>query len=246
MREFRSALISLAPHRPLSPEKRVAVASTRGNRLLEGIGEEAWQAMHPYLEPVELEPDKTIERRGTPAGYVYFPTSGLCAVFGHAHGQKIELALVGTDELVGTSGVLGRPDAALETVVQLPTSAWRIASSDLAALLDQHADLRVELTTYVDALIRQIAASAVTIGHASVEQRVARWLSLVAERSGLDRIEVTHEAMGRALAVRRAGITVALHELEARGAVKSMRKLVRILDREKLAKLAGPFDPSKT
>lgn len=244
MREFRAALTTLAPNRPLAPERRPQDYSERGSRLLERLDAETWARLAPHLERVVVDAPAVLETHGQRAAFSYFPIDGLCTVFAHAHGRRIAVALIGNDSAVGLPAVLSGQPAAGETVVQMPMKAWRIRSETLTDLVGELPELRRIVLEYVTDLFRQIGETAVAVGHASVEQRVAWWLLTMVERTGVERIELTHEAMGQAFAVRRAGITIALHHLEAAGAIKSMRKLVRILDIEKLAAAAAPFQVS--
>ena len=91
--------------------------------------------------------------------------------------------------------------------------------------------LQDRVLSYVHALMAQIAETTLATGHAKIEQRLARWLLMATDRCGSRKLPITHEQLSRSLAVRRSGITVALHMLELRRLVRSQRKLVEILDR---------------
>ncbi|HTR84980.1 MAG TPA: helix-turn-helix domain-containing protein [Reyranella sp.] len=240
MKDFRSALTSLAPHRPLAPERRDG-SFTRGNRLLQGLGAETWRMLQPHLEKTMLKRSKLLTEPGRVPEHVVFPTGGLISINALSGRRAIEVALVGNEGLVGVTALLGLRPAVNEAVVRLPGEAWQVAAAKLTELLPYSAELNEMLMHYVGSLLRQISQTTLVVGHAPIEQRLARWLLMVAERTDSDRIEITHDALARSLGVRRAGITVAMHLLESRGAVKSMRKLVRVLDREALARLAGDF-----
>src|SRR5258708_4202281 len=70
----------------------------------------------------------------------------------------------------------------------------------------------------------------------------SRWLPAApAARCDTDRLEVPHDHVSQSLAVRRSGITVALHMLESRGVIKSHRKRVEILDQAGLLREAEGF-----
>ena len=90
----------------------------------------------------------------------------------------------------------------------------------------------------------QVSDSAVSIGSSTIEQRLARRLMMASLRLGSRRLALTHEALAQLLAVRRSGITVALHMLEERRVIRSRRNLVEILDYEGLAHAAGELHPS--
>jgi DNA-binding transcriptional MocR family regulator len=61
------------------------------------------------------------------------------------------------------------------------------------------------------------------------------------DRVPQDDLLITHEFLALLLGVRRQGVTVALHELEGRGLIRSTRSHVRILDRDGLLQAANGF-----
>lgn len=71
-----------------------------------------------------------------------------------------------------------------------------------------------------------------------IAQRIARWLLLAADRSETDKITVTHECISRALGVRRSGVTNALSDLEAAGAVARLRGALIVKRRDYLLRQA--------
>ena len=69
--------------------------------------------------------------------------------------------------------------------------------------------------------------------------RLARWILMVRDRVDNDEVPMTHEFLGLMLGVRRAGVTVALAELEGEGAIRSVRGGVLVKDRARLEAIAG-------
>jgi CRP-like cAMP-binding protein len=111
-----------------------------------------------------------------------------------------------------------------------------------AALLDageRSSSLRTLLLRYVHTLVVQTAATASANAHYELPERLARWLLMCHDRVIGDRLQLTHEFMAQMLAVRRSGVTVTLHTLEGTGAIRSTRGLVTVLDRARLAEIAG-------
>ena len=106
-------------------------------------------------------------------------------------------------------------------------------------LLADRPGLRAELLGAVHAFMGEMSDNAVSMGSGTIEQRLARRLLMASLRLGDRELALTHEALARLLAVRRSGITVALHMLESRHAIRSRRNLVEILDYEGLARAAG-------
>jgi CRP-like cAMP-binding protein len=109
----------------------------------------------------------------------------------------------------------------------------------LVPLIERRPELRAELLAAVHAFVGQMSDSVVSIGSSTIEQRLARRLMLASSRLGTPQLALTHETLARLLAVRRSGVTVALHMLEARKVIRSRRNLVEILDYDGLMQTAG-------
>jgi CRP-like cAMP-binding protein len=102
--------------------------------------------------------------------------------------------------------------------------------------------IRTALVEYLQTLWLQFAQTAAANANGTVEQRLARLLLLAEERLESDEIRLTHEQLATMLAVRRAGVTVALQHLEICGLINRERALVAILDRPGLEVVAGPLN----
>jgi len=232
-REFGIALAGLA--RPAATERG------RANVILERLTAGDWLALEPHLERVSLRAGEILVPANGAATHVHFPITALVSVSARsARGKAVEVALIGRDGMVGTGPILGKLQSpGLESVVHVAGTAWRIAVDDLAPLMQSRPGLRGALLEAVHDFLSQMSDSAVTIGSATIEQRLARRLLTASLRLGNRRLALTHEALARLLAVRRSGITVALHMLEARHVIRSRRNLVEILDYKGLARAAG-------
>jgi CRP-like cAMP-binding protein len=213
----------------------------RANVVLERLATDDWLALQPHLERVSLPAGEVLIPAGGEATHLYFPITALVSVSARsAHGKAVEVALVGRDGVVGAGLVLGKAQSpGLESVVHVAGTTWRIALADLVPLLENRPGVRAVLLEAVHDFLVQISDSAVAIGSANIEQRLARRLLTASLRLGNRRLALTHDALARLLAVRRSGITVALHMLEARHLIRSRRNLVEILDYEGLARTAG-------
>jgi CRP-like cAMP-binding protein/CheY-like chemotaxis protein len=226
--QFRSAL---AEFRPQPANDRTP--KRWGNALLDELDNEDMALLEAKLERVALREGQVIEAATQPATYVHFITSGLVSLMARCpRGQRIELTLLGAEAAAGIAALLdGKRTSLFDAVVQVSGGAWRIATDDLRAIMRKHPSVQDHVLNHVHSLVAQIAETTLATGYAKIEQRLARWLLLAAERCGTHKLPVTHEQLSRSLAVRRSGITVALHILESRHLIRSQRKLVEILDK---------------
>jgi CRP-like cAMP-binding protein len=214
-----------------------------GNSLLDELAEPAFHDLEPKLERVALSRGRLLHAARQPIAHVHFPTLGLVSLMARdRHGRRLEVGMVGRDGMVGASEALtdGSP-AVTEAVVQVPGEAWRVATAELIALLRLNRTLQTSLLRCVHAFTEEMAQTALAIGHGTIEQRLARWLLTAASRSERSGLEITHEQLSRLLAVRRSGITVALHVLEGSGAIKADRRMIEITDRAGLQRAANGF-----
>ena len=238
--------LALAEFAATSPAHEGATESTTvwlGNDLLDKLTPSTVHVLQPRLERVVLKAGLLLQAARRPAPHVYFPTDGLVTLFANdKRGRRLAVGMVGRDGMVGAVESLGSAaPSSIEAVVELSGEAWRIDADDLAPLLRNHLDLRANLLGHVGSQMEEIAQTAVVTGHGTVEQRLARWLLVAATRAGRKQLSLTHEHLAQVLAVRRSGVTVALHTLEGIGAIKSYRQLVDIVDRAGLQRAANGF-----
>ena len=243
--DFQTALIELGRSDIVLPDKKRTVL---GNALIDSLPDAAFWALEPRLERVFLRPGQMLHQARQPIGHVYFPIEGLISLMARgSRGRRLEVGLVGSEGMTAAAALLDENSVtATEAIVQLPGKAWRISARDLVSAAERDGVLRAFLLRYVRSMVGQMAQTAVATGHAKIEQRVARWLLMASSRCRSSRIEVTHDHLSQVLAVRRSGITVALHMLETRRVIKSYRKLVEILDHAGLVREAdGHYGPSE-
>ncbi len=183
------------------------------------------------LVPVDLPLRQTLEQPDTPIEWVYFIERGVASVVSQNAGRReIEVGIIGPEGMTAIS-LLGADDRTpFETFMQVEGDGFRIPAARLQLALEQSDTLSFALMRYSRAFHIQVAATSVSNGYAKLEERLARWLLMVADRVG-ESFNITHAFLATMLAVRRAGVTLALQVLEGRGLIGSSRGSVIILDR---------------
>jgi CRP-like cAMP-binding protein len=146
-------------------------------------------------------------------------------------GATVEVGVIGSEGMVGTSVLMGSETASLEAYVQIAGSALRMKTSFLIQEAEECRELRQRLLRYAQALMFQISQSAACNARHSVEERCARWLLTAQDRVGGNHVQLTHEFLGVMLGVRRAGVTVAAGTLQSAGLIRYHRGRVTVLDR---------------
>ncbi len=217
--------------------------SSSGNRVLDGLLKEDWDAINPLLEPVQLRFRQRLEGPGRRIESVYFPSDGLASVVACAGGrqQQSEVAIIGRDGFTGSSCILGADRSSNDVFVQVPGAGWRIEAPSLLKLISRRQPVFDRLLRAVHVLTVQVDQSALANARANVEQRLARWLLMAQDRLNSHEVRLTHEYLALMLGTRRASVTVSLHRLVADGALDCRRGTLRIESRPRLLKAAGPF-----
>ena len=242
IRQLKSALADFGAAGSLAEKPR----PSWGNTLLASLAAQDLGALAPKLEMIALHQGQHVESSGQPTSHVHFPTGGLISIVASCRqGRRVEIGLVGSEGATGMAALLEPTGTSvIDSVVLLAGEAWRVSTEELILLLQDHRNLHAHLLRHMHGFIAQIAETALATGHATIEQRLARWLLMAAGRCGKTKLAVTHEHLARALAVRRSGITVALHALESRRLIRSQRKLIEVLDHAGLVNEVGSLHGS--
>ncbi len=215
---------------------------TPRNRLLAVLPAVDLALLQPSLELVGLEARQILEVAHTPITNVYFVESGLVSVVGTTKpDHRIEVGMVGYEGMTGVGVALGDDQSMNEALVQSTGTAWRVAPPALRKAMGASPTLTATLMRYVHIFIAQASQTALANGRGKLDERLARWLLMWHDRLRDDNLTITHEFLALLLGVRRQGVTVALHDLEGKGLIKSTRSLIRILDRDGLQRAANGF-----
>ena len=205
------------------------------NRLLAALPKADLQRLLPDLELVPLPLGMAVYESGGRLDYVYFPIDCIVSLlYVMKSGASAEIAVVGYEGLVGIALFMGGESTSSRAVVQSAGSAYRLASKILKREFEHNHPLQHLLLRYTQALITQMAQTAVCNRHHSVEQQLARWLLLSLDRLPSNTLDMTQELIANMLGVRREGVTEAAGRLQAAGLIQYNRGHIKVLDRPKL------------
>lgn len=215
-------------------------AST-ANLLLRALSEADFALLEPHLEREQLKLSDPIFEANEPIERVYFLEEGVGSIVSEQEdGDKVEVGLFGREGMSGAVVIMDAEQTPHASMVQVGNPATLvIPSARLLAACDKSASLRRILMRYAQSLNVQAALTAASNAHYALPERLARWLLMCHDRVEGDRMELTHEFLSMMLAVRRSGVTVTLHTLEATGAIRSNRGVVMITNRGRLEEIAG-------
>ena len=205
------------------------------NKLLSLVQGQHRDALRGELTLVEIKAGEVLERANQPITHVYFPESGIASlIVTDGRTRRMEAGPFGRDGMSGVAVILDAGQTPHETLVQVPGSAYRMPAENLTRILDADPAMRRLFLRYAQAFAIQTAQTALAAAHAVLEVRLARWILMLHDRVDGDEFSLTHDFMSLMLAVRRPGVTVALHELEGRGLIRSKRGWLLVRNRKGL------------
>ncbi len=212
-----------------------AYAAPRQNRILAAIPDADYARIVSAMELVPLELGKPLYEAGEVQRHVFFPVSGVVSrLHLTPEGESTEIAVIGNEGVVGVAVLLGGGSTLDRTLTQIAGRAYRIASRVLLDEFRRGGALQAQVLRYVQALMTQIAQTAVCNRHHSIEQQLCRWLLLTLDRIEGSRVGMTQELISQMLGVRRAGVTDAAKKLQAAGVIETRRGEIWVRDRAKL------------
>src|SRR5512132_406409 len=207
------------------------------NRLLAALPAADYERLLPHLELAPLPLGWAVYESGDAQGYVYFPTDSIVSMlYVMEDGSSAEIAVVGNEGVVGIALFMGGETTPSRAVVQSAGYAYRLRASVLKTEFGHAGELQHLLLRYTQALITQMAQTAVCNRHHAVEQQLCRWLLLSLDRLASSELTMTQELIANMLGVRREGVTEAAGKLQRAGLIRYSRGRIEVLDRPGLEK----------
>jgi len=209
------------------------------NHLLADLPVEVQERLFPQLELVSLPLGKVVYEPGDAMRHVYFPTDSIISLlYVMEDGASAEISVVGNEGLVGIALFMGGESTPSRAIVQSGGSAYRLTGQRLKDEFNYHREFQQLLLRYTQALITQMAQTAVCNRHHSIDQQLCRWLLLSMDRLPDNRLTMTQELIANMLGVRREGVTEAAGKLQRQGVIEYHRGHITVLDRPRLEKLS--------
>ena len=202
------------------------------NHLLAALPTEEYERLRPGLELVDLPLGQVLYESGMQMRHVYFPTDAIVSLlYVMEDGASAEIAVVGNDGIVGVSLFMGGETTSSRAVVQSTGQAYRLKGHVLKAEFYRAGPMQRLLLRYTQALLTQMAQTAVCNRHHSLDQQLCRWLLLSLDRLPSNQLVMTQELIANMLGVRREGVTEAAGNLQRKGLIEYNRGHIVVLDR---------------
>src|ERR1700681_828309 len=206
--------------------------SPHQNHLLDALPASAYEPLGSHLKPVRMRVGEVLYESGVQLGHVYFPTTSILSLlYVMQDGASAEIAIVGNEGILGVSLFMGGETTPSRAVVQSAGHAFRLKAALLKNEFGRFGPTMHLLLRYTQALITQMAQTAVCNRHHSVDQQLCRWLLLSLDRLQSNELSMTQELIANMLGVRREGVTEAAGKLQGAGLISYQRGRITVLDR---------------
>jgi CRP-like cAMP-binding protein len=202
------------------------------NHLLAALPAEEFGRLFPHLELVPMPLGTAVCEPGMTMRHVYFPTTSIVSLlYVMEDGASAEIAVVGNEGVVGVSLFMGGESTTSRAVVQSEGHAYRLKAQLLKDEFFRAGPMQRLLLCYTQALLTQMAQTAVCNRHHSLDQQFCRWLLLSLDRLASNELVMTQELIANMLGVRREGVTEAAGNVQRAGLIHYSRGRITVLDR---------------
>ncbi len=207
----------------------------RQNHLLGALPPEEWNRLRPRMELRPMPLGHVLYESGDTMRHVYFPTTSIVSLlYVMEDGASAEIAIVGNEGIVGISLFMGGETTPSRAIVQSGGHAYRVPGQYLKEEFYRAGPMQRLLLRYTQALITQMAQTAVCNRHHSVDQQLCRWLLMSLDRLDSNQLRMTQELIANMLGVRREGVTESAGKLQKLGLIEYSRGTITVLDRSAL------------
>jgi len=211
---------------------KIAFDEPRENHLLAALPDAEWHRWSPQIERVEMPLGQVLYESGGTLSHVYFPTTAIVSLlYVMGNGASAEIAVVGNEGIVGISLFMGGDSTSSRAVVQSAGLGFRLKAQAMKEEFNRTGPVLHLLLRYTQALITQMAQTAVCNRHHTLDQQLCRWLLLSLDRLQGNELVMTQELIANMLGVRREGVTEGAVKLQQAGLIRYSRGHITVLDR---------------
>jgi CRP-like cAMP-binding protein len=209
------------------------------NHLIAALPADVMERLVPNLELVPLPLGKVLYESGDTLRHVYFPVDCIVSLlYVMESGASAEISVVGNEGIIGISLFMGGESTPSRAIIQSGGYAYRLPGKKFKDEFNRHSEMLMLMLRYTQALITQMAQTAVCNRHHSIDQQLCRWLLLSLDRLSGNCLTMTQELIANMLGVRREGVTEAAGKLQKLGVIEYSRGKITVLDRPQLERLS--------
>src|SRR5208337_1729897 len=209
------------------------------NEILLALPPRERELLFSKLEFVRLKTRLVLHEPGDTLKSAYFPDGGLVSILSvFPDGKSVEVGLVGKEGYIGSPLVVGFRTSPTRAIAQIEGSVFRVDAEALIGVLRQCPKLERRLQQFAQIMAMQTTQIAACNRLHEVNERLARWLLMSADRIESNSVPLTQELIAQMLGTRRSSVTVAAGMLQKAGLIAHSRGDVQIIDRRRLEEAA--------
>lgn len=207
------------------------------NSLLRALSAEVIQRL--ALEPVQFELMYEIEYPGSPINRLFFVEEGMASMtttFGD--GAQVEVGMFGYESVIGVSALMGTKKSLNRVYTQIAGHGYFCRVEAARKEFGLCGEFHKLALRYVQAQLVLAMQSAGCNARHNLEQRLARWLLICADRVHTNAFKISHEFLADTLGSGRPMVTTTAGILKEKGMIEYSRGQIQILDVPGLAMTA--------
>lgn len=228
-------MIAASHYAPAAQQAPSMAVDARTNILLATLPDSDWRRLQAAMQTVDLRAGQVLSEPGSVSSFAIFPLTAIVSLlYLTRDGASTEVAVIGKDGMVGLGSLMGGNATPSRALVQTGGKALRVPLQWMEDEMERGGAVLEMLLRYAQALMAQVAQTAVCNRFHSIDQQLSRRLLTGHDLSQGDELQLTHEAAASLLGVRREGVTSAAQKLRLSGAIRYRRGHVAVLDRARL------------
>ncbi|MBL8566739.1 MAG: Crp/Fnr family transcriptional regulator [Hyphomicrobiaceae bacterium] len=208
------------------------------SNLLRALSEDDYGLIAPYLCHETRSAGDLLYQPGDNVANVYFPC-GPSLISYHvtnSDGRDVETVLVGREGAVGGIVSLGFLPAYCMIVVKVEGPYVRVPVTSVQAAKDHSPSFKNLFARYADCLMAQMFQATACNAIHSIEQRTAKWILAALDRTGTDKVPLTHEELAAMMGVGRSYTSRVLQGFKRDGTIETRRGQLVIKDHRAMQK----------
>jgi CRP-like cAMP-binding protein len=199
------------------------------NSILKSLDAESVTRLH--LRSVTFEVGHELEYPGNPIDHLFFVEEGMASMTTtFRDGSQVEVGMFGYEGVVGVSALMGSKRSLNRVYTQIPGRGYSTSLEIAETEFRLGGKFQALALRYVQTQLLQAAQSAGCNAKHEVDQRLARWLLLCADRANSNTFSLSQEFVADMLGSTRQTVSASAGLLKEDGLITYTRGVIHILD----------------
>jgi CRP-like cAMP-binding protein len=199
------------------------------NSILKTLDKEVLSRL--CLRRVTFEIEHELEYPGQPIDHLFFVEEGMASMTAtFQDGSQVEVGMFGYEGVIGVSALMGTKRSLNRVYTQIPGYGYSCPIEVARREFGLGGEFQSLTLRYVQTQLLQAAQSAGCNAKHDIDQRLARWLLLCADRAHSNEFALSQEFIADMLGSTRTTVSTAAGLLKGSGLIRYSRGVIRLLD----------------